>query len=158
MSKLRGCQPPKDAGRYAIRVSVPVQSAVPTEARERAEIYGLGLEYLWRENGFEPGGRALRLRSEALYRNGGTHETLGLVGSAVFTAHDKLDLALRADYLDDPRRLRLSPAVTFRPLGLPAATDRTRTHLRLQYNYDQLPDARDEHTVLLQLGLGWGSH
>ncbi len=129
-----------------------------TEAGNRAEIYALGLEYLWRANGFEPGGRALRLRTEALYRDDAGHDTLGLVGSAVFTAHDKLDLALRADYLDDPRRLRLSPAITFRPLGLPASTDRARAHLRLQYNFDELPEAGNEHTLLLQLGLGWGAH
>lgn len=36
---------------------------------EDTQVYGLGLEYLWRENGLEPGGRYFRLRSEFMYRN-----------------------------------------------------------------------------------------
>jgi len=33
------------------------------------QIYGIGYEYLWRENGYEAGGRYLRWRNEAVYRH-----------------------------------------------------------------------------------------
>ncbi|MEM6911834.1 MAG: hypothetical protein AAF555_09665 [Verrucomicrobiota bacterium] len=34
-----------------------------------SQVYGIGLEYLWRENGYSPGGQALRWRNELLYRH-----------------------------------------------------------------------------------------
>ena len=36
-----------------------------------SQVYGLGVEYLWRENGYGPGGRSLRWRNELMYRNFG---------------------------------------------------------------------------------------
>ncbi len=33
------------------------------------QVYGLGFQYQWRENGYEPGGRYLRWRSEAMLRD-----------------------------------------------------------------------------------------
>ncbi|MCH2059832.1 MAG: hypothetical protein MK183_04325 [Verrucomicrobiales bacterium] len=33
------------------------------------EVYGAGLEYLWRENGYAAGGQSLRWRNEIMYRN-----------------------------------------------------------------------------------------
>ena len=119
------------------------------------ELYGIGLAYNWREKGYSPGGRALLLRAEAFFRTG--TDTLGATSSAIFQANHHLDLALRADYLEDPGHLRLSPAVTFRPV-IASDSNPTSAHLRLQYNYDRPFHARDEHTLLLQLGLGWGSH
>ncbi len=34
----------------------------------QSQVYGLGLEYLWRENGYAAGGQSLRWRTEAAYR------------------------------------------------------------------------------------------
>ena len=36
-----------------------------------SQVYGLGLEYLWRENGYSPGGNSLRFRNEVMYRRFG---------------------------------------------------------------------------------------
>ena len=33
------------------------------------EVYGAGLEYLWRENGYAAGGKSIRWRNEIMYRN-----------------------------------------------------------------------------------------
>lgn len=35
------------------------------------QVYGLGLEYLWRENGYSAGGNSLRFRNEVMYRRFG---------------------------------------------------------------------------------------
>ncbi len=39
------------------------------EFGRNTSIYGIGFEYLWRENGYEPGGRSLRWRTEAMLRH-----------------------------------------------------------------------------------------
>lgn len=55
---------------------------------------GAGIEYTWRENGFEPGGRALRWRSEAIRffsdtsGDEGTHEDYDEAGHEDEEAHD----------------------------------------------------------------------
>lgn len=36
-----------------------------------SQVYGLGLEYLWRDNGYQPGGNSLRFRNELMYRHFG---------------------------------------------------------------------------------------
>lgn len=41
------------------------------EFGENTQLYGLGYEYLWRQNGYEPGGRQLRWRTEIAYRRFG---------------------------------------------------------------------------------------
>ena len=38
------------------------------EFGRNTQVYGLGFEYLWRENGYSPGGRSLRWRTEAMIR------------------------------------------------------------------------------------------
>lgn len=39
------------------------------EFGRETQVYGIGLEYLWRENGYSPGGRSLRWRNELMYRH-----------------------------------------------------------------------------------------
>jgi len=39
------------------------------EFGRNTQVYGLGLEYLWRENGYSAGGRSLRWRSELMIRD-----------------------------------------------------------------------------------------
>lgn len=41
------------------------------EFGENSQIYGLGYEYLWRQNGYEPGGMQFRWRTEVAYRHFG---------------------------------------------------------------------------------------
>ncbi len=41
------------------------------EFGRETQVYGLGLEYLWRENGYGPGGQSLRWRNELMYRHVG---------------------------------------------------------------------------------------
>jgi hypothetical protein len=71
-------------------------------------------------------------------------------------AADGFQLGLRAEYLQGideaalPRRTRISPGVSyfFNP-------NRT-LYVRVQYNYDQVQGARDEHSVWAQFGFNWG--
>ncbi len=44
------------------------------------QIYGAHFEYQWRENGFEPGGRYLRWRSEVMWRRWGADAGMELAG------------------------------------------------------------------------------
>jgi len=172
------------------------------EFGEETLLYGVGLQYEWREMGYEPGGRALRWRTEVFLRDIGIGEgghddhedddhgdeehhdgeegehhdeeeehdeeehsehgdldELGVSSSLVLTASERLDLGLRLGYVEGIKelgldeRLRLSPAVTFRPFSDPTA------HVRLQYNYDNFSgDRDDEHSVWLQVGLSWGGN
>ncbi len=79
--------------------------------------------------------------------------TTGFYTQAVWSWNDHWDTGLRIGAVEREgerdARYRVSPAVTWLPLGSPAVA------MRLQYNYDDL-GAAEEHTVWAQLGLSWG--
>lgn len=92
------------------------------------------------------------------------HDHEGLPGGAEFGFYTQfvyspihaLDLGTRLGYvegnddLETGERFQISPAITVYPDPF------RRTSIRTQYNYDDLDDGSEEHTVWLQLGLGWG--
>ena len=157
------------------------------EAGRQVAVYGLDVVYNWRENGLEPGGRALVWTTEVLFRDvdsgGAAHDhgdeehadheeegedhdheeeslpggsEFGFYSEAVYTLNHTLDLGTRVGYvegndeLETEERYRISPAIT-------AYLDPyRRVSLRTQYNYDDLADGSEEHTVWVQLGLSWG--
>lgn len=136
-------------------------------------VVGLDAEYLWREHGLEPGGRAFRWRNELLWRDvqareeheedgeveihTGTYQEWGFYTHAIYTWHDRLDTGLRLGWvegIDDfgqHERFRISPVVSwwFDPAR--------RIGLRAQYNYDSISGRDDEHSVWFQFNIALGS-
>jgi hypothetical protein len=139
-------------------------------------VIGLDAEYLWRENGLEPGGRAFRWRNELLWRDvdaysehdedddgvideiyRGSYQEWGFYTHAIYTWHDRLDTSLRlgwAEGVDDfgqDERFRISPAVSW------WFDSSRRIGLRAQYNYDAIASHDDEHSLWLQLSIALGA-
>ena len=166
------------------------------------DVAGIDFEYLWRENGLEAGGRALRWRNEFLWRRvgatasldgghdheeeehsdhheeeehgdhhgeeehhgeehggtiSGTYEEIGLYSTLVYTWNPRLDTGLRVGWVEGiedfglDERLRVSPNVSW------WLDDSRRIGARVQYNYDRIPGADDEHSVWFQLNIALGS-
>ena len=135
---------------------------------ETTYVYGLGLEYLWRENGLESGGRHFRWRTEAFYRDfDAVHEEeedpetesfneFGFYTTASYAFNAQWEASLRLGYVEGidefelGERWRVSPALTW-------SLNRERSaYLRLQYNYDHRSGLGDAHTVWLGFGINWG--
>ena len=144
-------------------------------------VFGLDAEYLWRENGLEPGGRALRLRAEFLWRDvdaysehdededgvidiskgdeifSGNYQEHGLYAHAIYTWNTRLDTALRIGWTEgvgdfgQDERFRVSPSVSY------WFDSERRIGLRTQYNYDHLSGGQDEHSVWFQLNIALGA-
>ncbi|MGA1193126.1 MAG: hypothetical protein ACO3ZG_01950 [Kiritimatiellia bacterium] len=144
-------------------------------------VFGLDFTYTWRENGLEPGGRSLIWKTELLYRDiddaEAQHEEeeehdhaevlhddemmpgggeFGFYSDLIYTLNERFDAGVRFSYvegnedLETEERYRISPAIT-------AYLDPyRRATLRVQYNYDDLGYAEDEHAIWAQLGLHWG--
>jgi hypothetical protein len=124
------------------------------------------LEYLWRENGLEPGGKRLKLSGEILSRHIETNNMFednridstlsqtGFYANAVYQPLDLMSVGLRIGHITDlseieiQDRTRISPALTFFPLR------DDRVTVRLQYNHDDY-NGKDEHAVWLQFGLNF---
>jgi hypothetical protein len=145
------------------------------------QVLSFDAEYLWRENGLEAGGRALRLRAELLWRDvdaysehdedgdgiidvllgdeifSGSYNETGCYAHAIYTWNNHIDTGLRLGWvegIDDfgqTGRTRISPAVSYW-----FDNDR-RLGLRAQYNYDRFTGGDDEHSVWFQFNLALGS-
>ena len=135
-------------------------------------VVGLDAEYLWRENGLEPGGRAFRWRNELLWREAqaydvheeedgpeihhGTFSEWGFYTHAIYTWHDRLDTGLRIGWvegIDDfgqNERFQISPAASW------WFDKARRIGLRAQYNYDAIASHDNEHSLWLQLNIALG--
>jgi len=134
------------------------------------QLYGIGYEYLWRQNGYEPGGRYFRWRSELAYRRFGavseeeegeesrrdTFDETGAYSSLIYGLGDHTEAGLRVGYvsgvadLGADERWRISPNMTF-------SLNAQRTlYLRLQYDYDNSSDFGSEHSGWAQFGVNWG--
>lgn len=139
-------------------------------------VFGLDAEYLWRENGLEPGGRAFRWRNEFFWRDvqafsqhdddgdgvidetfRGTYDETGFHTHAIYSWNERLDTGLRLAWLEgvedfgQDERFRVSPTVSWW-----LDTGR-RIGLRAQYNFDSIRGADDEHSLWLQLNIALGS-
>ena len=129
---------------------------------------GLGLQYQWRENGLEPGGRSFTLRGEAVYR---TFEAIneidptirkdveqfGTYFSQIYEHNSAISFANRFGYVtgDDEaeltERFRVSQAVTW------YANENRNFFTRLQLDNDWI-DGNNAHdtTIWFQIGMHWG--
>ena len=139
----------------------------------QTRVLGLDAEYLWRENGLEPGGRAFRWRNELLWRSvqafsehdeagviethRDTYEEWGFYTHAIHTWNDRLDTGLRIGWVggvDDfglDERVRISPTVAW------WFDDGRRVGVRAQYNYDSIAGGGDEHSLWLRFNMSLGS-
>lgn len=134
----------------------------------RTSIYGAHFEYQWRENGFDPGGRYLRIRSEAMTnryrvedeivedRSPETQQDFGAYLSALYGLPNNFELGLRGEFVSgnsetgQDSRFRVSPGVTW------YANDARTLRFRLQYNYDNSNTRGTDHAVWAQVSLAWG--
>lgn len=134
----------------------------------RTSVYGAHFEYQWRENGFEPGGRYFRLRSEAMTnrfrvedeiddtRSPETQQDFGCYLSALYGFGNNFEAGLRGEFVSgnsetgQDSRFRVSPGLTW-------YANKARTmRLRLQYNYDNSNTRGEDHAIWAQCSLAWG--
>ena len=124
------------------------------------QIYGTHLEYQWRQNGYEAGGKYLRWRNEAMLRSFGAtghdYREFGMYSAIAYGLDCGVEFGLRGDFVSGiadaglDRRFRVSPSVTY-------FINKKRTfYVRTQYNYDNSSTFGNEHSVWLQFGLNWG--
>ncbi|MCU0777301.1 MAG: hypothetical protein MUF86_06495 [Akkermansiaceae bacterium] len=151
--------------------------AAGTNGFERdTDVIGFDAEYLWRENGLEPGGRAFRWRNELLWRDvdaysehdededgvideiySGTYQEWGFYTHAIYSWNDRLDTGLRLGWVEgvddfgQDERFRISPAATW------WFDEGRRVGLRAQYNFDSIASSDDEHSLWFQLSIALGS-
>ncbi|WP_139372981.1 hypothetical protein [Prosthecobacter debontii] len=134
----------------------------------RTSVYGVHAEYQWRENGFDPGGRYLRVRSEAMFndykvedelvegRDPEAQQDFGAYLSVLYGLGNNLELGLRGEYVAgnadtaQDSRFRVSPGVTW------YANDARTLRFRLQYNYDNSNERGTDHAVWAQVSFNWG--
>jgi hypothetical protein len=132
-------------------------------------VAGFDFEYLWRERGLEPGGKAFRWRNEYLWRDIDAREVIGgVVTSGSFqesgfythligTWNQRLDTGLRLSWMEGiselglDERFRISPAVTW------YLDDSRRMSLRLQTNHDWIAGGGTNNAVWLQFSMSLGS-
>jgi hypothetical protein len=139
-------------------------------------VFGIDAEYLWRENGLEPGGRAFRWRSELLWRDvdaysehdededglideifSGSYQEWGIYTHTIYTWNDCLDTGLRLGWVEGindfglDERFRISPSVSW------WFDKARRVGMRAQYNFDSIASRDDEHSLWLQLNIALGS-
>jgi hypothetical protein len=128
------------------------------------DVYALGVEYQWRGNGFEAGGRHFRWRAEAIHREAGAVGTSGadrrqldesgVATTAMYGFNDRLQTGIQGAWVEGiadaglSERYRVSPLVQWNLLN--------NVNLRAQYDYDHGSDFGDEHSVWLQLNVSWG--
>jgi hypothetical protein len=136
-------------------------------------VLGIDAEYLWRENGLEPGGRALRWRNEFLWRDvdaysvhdeglvpvvhAGNYDERGFYTHGIYSWNGRLDTGLRLAWVQGVEdfgqdgRFRISPSVSW------WFDDSRRIGLRTQYNFDAIAGHDDEHSLWFQLNIALGS-
>jgi hypothetical protein len=150
----------------------------------RNGIYAAHFEYQWREEGYALTGRYLRWRTEVMARRLGAvsghlpgeeeHEeehgeeeegpavrdTLSEWGGYTDLRYgwsaEGWQLGLRAEHVSGiseaglPGRTRISPGVAY------FLNPQRTVFLRVQYNYDRIASAGDEHSIWAQFGINWG--
>ena len=152
------------------------------EADRRLAVLGADFSYTWRENGLEPGGRAVTWLTEILFRNVedgmAAHEEhdddddddhddheeellpdgsdWGLYSQVVYTQNTHLDAGLRLGYVGSDDAIGSAERLRISPAVTTYLDNHRRVMLRAQYNYDDIAHAENEHSIWLQLGLNWG--
>ena len=148
-------------------------------------IYGAHVEYQWRENGFQPGGRYLRWRTEAMVRRFGAisghlpgeeehhgeeeHEeeaeeavrraTLSEAGVYTDLRYGwdfGLELGVRGEWVEGISSANLDERYRISPGVTYYFNGKRNAFIRIQYNYDDSSERGDDHSILAQVGFNWG--
>jgi hypothetical protein len=127
---------------------------------ERTRIAGLGVQYLWRENGLEAGGRQLRWMSEGMVRDFSSADEafpaahdFGFYTELTYTTPRHVDCGLRLGFVEAfafEQHVRVSPYLRVPLTGFPGL------QARLQVNLDELKSTGDAQGIWLQLGYSFG--
>ncbi len=148
------------------------------------QVYGAGFEYLWRENGYGPGGNSLRWRTEAMYRHIGAvsgslhgeeehheegeedHEDVaghrasldefGIYTMLVFGMDDRIETGVRSGFVSGISEMGLDERFRASPMFTWFVNEQRTVQARLQYNWDHANDWGSEHSVWFQIGFNWG--
>lgn len=151
------------------------------EADRELVVAGADFSCTWRENGLEPGGRAVTWLTEFLYRDvedgetaheehdaeDGEHEgheyemlsggsEWGFYSQVIYTHNHHLDAGLRLGYVEGDEELGSSDRFRASPAITTYLDPYRRVMLRFQYNYDDIQNEDEEHSFWLQAGLSWG--
>jgi len=147
----------------------------------KSQLVSADYTYEWRENGFEPGGRAFRVGAEVYWRDvewrreeepdeTGDSEQWGAMVFAGYDFDEHWSVDARYGWIEGvadgleihdgeeeygfqiDERQRFSLALTHQQPWI----ERVASHVRLQYNYDMFDDRDDEHSVFLQVGFDFG--
>jgi hypothetical protein len=131
-------------------------------------VYGAHFEYQWRQNGFDPGGRYFRVRSEAMVSDFRVEDEFGLTDhpasqrdfgaylSLLYGFAEDFEIGLRGDFVSgnwetaQDTRVRVSPGITW------YANAARTLRLRLQYNCDRSNQRGTDHSVWAQCSIAWG--
>lgn len=149
------------------------------------QIYGLGFEYHWRENGYGAGGQSMRWRNELMYRHFGAvsgelhqheegeeekheheheHEEsrrasldeFGLYSTLIYGLNDNWETGVRAGWVSGIDEAGLDDRFRLSP-NITWYANSTRNLLaRLQYNWDHSSEFGNEHSIWFQIGLTFG--
>ncbi|MCE9520249.1 MAG: hypothetical protein K8R87_11945, partial [Verrucomicrobia bacterium] len=146
------------------------------------QIYGAHFEYQWRQNGYEPGGRYFRWRTEAMLRDFGAisghlpseepeaeevdhnKETprqtnlnqFGIYSAFTYGLDNGLEFCLRGDYVSGIAAAGLDERFRLSPSITYYLNKNRSMYLRTQYNYDQGSDFGHANSVWAQVGINWG--
>ena len=147
-------------------------------------LYGVGLEYLWRENGYEPGGLSVRFRNEVMLRridalsghlpgeedpdhdehgadqeeasHAATLDEMGASSLLVLGVNDRFETGVRGGWVSGIGEMSLDERWQVSPM-LTYYLNSNRTLLtRVQYNWDHSDSFGDEHSIWFQIGFNWG--
>jgi hypothetical protein len=156
------------------------------EFSRTSQVYGLHVEYQWRENGYESGGRYFRWRTEGMLRQfdavAGHHEEeeghehgehheeeeeehaesgsfteFGIYSALAYGLDNGLEFGLRGEYVEGVADAGLDERFRVSPSITYYINPQRTLYLRTQYNYDHSSDFGDEHSVWAQVGFNWGS-
>lgn len=152
-----------------------------------SQIYGVHVEYIWRQNGYEAGGSYFRWRNEAMVRTfdavGGAHEheeqqgheeghgeehehehvqSANLDEFGAYTALSYgldcgLEFGLRGEFVSGIAEAGLDERFRISPVVTYYFNKARTLYLRGQYNFDHSNDFGDENSVWLQVGFNWGA-
>ena len=150
------------------------------------QVYGLGYEYLWRANGYEPGGRYFRWRTEGIIRHvaavsgelhaeeegeehedegehheeepsrPGSFDEAGFYTMLAYGFNEHVETGLRAEYVSGISEMGLDERWRVSPNVTFSLDARRTAYLRLQYDYDHSPSFGSEHSGWAQIGFNWG--
>lgn len=155
------------------------------EFGKTSQVYGVHLEYVWRQNGYEAGGSYFRWRNEAMLRafdavgaehheeegeehehgheeehghaQSGSFDEFGAYSSLAYGLECGLEFGLRGEFVGGVAEAGLDERFRISPVVTYYLNQARTLYLRGQYNFDHSSEHGDESSVWLQVGFNWGA-